>query len=193
MISEKQSSADDFSDFEQWLITSYLRNWLLLVSLIINLTVFFVLFGFTKLFDPSESMLNAFVGTPSGLVMFIPSCILHELVHGLAYLSLKIRPRYGFKFVQGMPALYTTASGCWLSRNQYATVALAPTAIVSLLGIALMVILPAWRNSILMCLVFHSGGCVGDWAAYTKMLQLPKSALFEDTIDGFRYRVPVSK
>jgi hypothetical protein len=130
------------------------------------------------------------VGACLGIVMlFAPLLLLHEACHGLAFRLVGAHPRYGAKMVAThLPVLYTTAPGEWLTRNQYMVVGAAPTVLIHLAGVLLMLPPAPLRWLLVVPLALHLGGCVGDWWVLTALARLPAATLIEDSQEGFRYR-----
>jgi len=131
---------------------------------------------------------------PIWLSFFIALLVLplHELIHGVAILGCGYRPRFGMILSKGV--LYATADGALFTRRQYIVVALAPLALISLLGLLLIGVLPSgWWWTIALAVVINNGSAIGDlWAAYT-VLHYPAASLVRDTADGFIVYAPTSQ
>ena len=154
--------------------------------------VFF--FGWAKLFDPVLILSDVEAGIPPGLVIFLVLLGLHEGCHGAAFRQAGKKPRYGILFLRVFPgfynmAAYATASG-WMTRRQFIWVGLAPSVVITLAGLALLTVTPFLHYALIVALICHTCGCVGDWYVLFWIGQLPKETLFQDKKDGFEYRLP---
>lgn len=116
--------------------------------------------------------------------------IAHEAIHGMVMLGFGARPRFGVTLVgKVVPAMYTTTAGHRFTRKQYLTVALAPTALVS--GLGLWACFGPWAGYLILPLALHLGGCVGDGFAAWRVLHEPPGTEYEDLRDGIRFhRMP---
>jgi hypothetical protein len=118
----------------------------------------------------------------TNLAAYVVVLALHEAVHGLVFLLLGGRPSFGAR----LPfALYCSAPNQLFSRNAYLGVGLAPFVLLSLAGIALIVLAPAFAPYVQFALIGNASGAAGDlWAARILWLQ-PSAVLVEDTATGF--------
>lgn len=121
-------------------------------------------------------------------VLTLAVFIVHELIHGGAMKAFGAKPQYGVLKIGGSAlasAFYATAPGHLFSRNQYLVVALAPTLLLSALGI-LLCLTPlggvAW-----LPFTFHLMGCIGDLAVAWRTVREPSSSTCEDLRDGVRF------
>jgi len=150
-------------------------------------------YSFSFTLDPHNTLLAIFaiifIVVLSPLLLIVLTLIFHEWCHGLAFRWAGAKPRYGAKLVKRiLPILYATAAGKWLTKRQYLVVALAPTVLVNLVGVALMWPPTLLRYLLVLPLVANFCGCVGDWWMTLFILKLPASTMIEDTQEGFRYR-----
>src|SRR6266700_2171735 len=130
---------------------------------------------------PLETPLGA-VGAIAALfaTVVITLCvvlILHELTHGLFFwLFTKSRPAFGFK---GWYA-YTAAPGWYLPRAQFLVVGGAPLILLSLLGVALLLVVPwvvvPW---VLWMLIGNAAGAIGDLYMLARLTLAPRAVVLE--------------
>lgn len=113
-----------------------------------------------------------------GMILYI---IIHELTHGLFYkLFTKEKLKFGLKLTCaycGVPTIY-------MKKIPMIITALAPFVIYSLLGVALMIVVPANVIFLAVTLVFsvHVAGCVGDiYVSFLLIFKYPKETLVNDT------------
>ena len=114
--------------------------------------------------------------------------VVHELIHGAVMAAFGAHPEFGVTKVGGSAmgsAFYATSPGFLFTRTQYLALAMAPTVLLSILGI-LLCLTPlaavAW-----LPFTFHFMGCVGDCAIARRTLQEPSSTKCEDLRDGVRF------
>lgn len=118
----------------------------------------------------------------TNVVAYLVVMVLHEAAHGLVFLMLGGRPTFGTRWPI---ALYCGAPNQLFSRNAYLAVGLAPLILLSALGIALIILAPAFAPFVQFALVGNVAGAAGDlWAARILWKQ-PASTLIEDTASGF--------
>jgi hypothetical protein len=118
----------------------------------------------------------------ANLLAYLLVLALHEGAHGSVFALLGGRPVFGTK----LPfALYCGAPNQLFTRNAYLAVGLAPLALISLAGIALIVLAPGFAPFVQLALIGNFSGAAGDiWAARV-LLRQPPAALVQDTATGF--------
>lgn len=125
-----------------------------------------------------------------GLVLVLTAfhVILHEAVHGIFFwVFTRSRPHFAFRWAYA----YAAAPGWFLPRNAFLVTTLAPLVLISLLGLALIPLLPASAlPAAWYVLTMNAGGAAGDilvaiWIAR----QVPRS-LIRDRGDAVTLYVP---
>lgn len=126
------------------------------------------------------------LGAVLAIVIVLP---LHELIHGIAIALVGHKARYGFKLDKGV--LYATADQALFRKREYMLVALAPIVVITVLGMALMLIVPwGWAYFVALGVIINAGGAIGDlWMAYM-LARYPRTALVRDLEDGFVIYTP---
>jgi len=119
--------------------------------------------------------------------------ILHEGVHGLVFLVLGGKPRFGVKLIGGFfPVVYASATGTLLSRNHYLLVGLAP--FLALTPLFLLMGILARDDGVaiiaLTAMAMNVAGSTGDLMVAWKVRRHGGGTLFEDTADGFNWYRP---
>jgi len=170
------------------------KNFGIMVLLSIASLVMFVVFGFffqflTRLFRPSlindvtisfgESNFGSFFNLLLGLfIVIVVMVILHEGIHGLFFWKFTgDRPKFGFK---GSYA-YAAAPDWYLPKNAYLVIALSPFVILSGLGLAALMIVPAaWIHAILLFVTLNASGAVGDIYVACWLLKFSEDLLVQD-------------
>lgn len=119
------------------------------------------------------------------IVVALP--ITHELAHGLVAGLLGGRPEYGIG-----PGIAFCHVREFTSRNAYLAILAAPLVLLSVLGVAIMpVVPPFWRGPLLALLVANAAGAVGDLALLVRAVRLPRAAAIADTREGFEIYLPL--
>ena len=108
--------------------------------------------------------------------------LLHELLHGAAFLLWGGRPYLGTKLPY---ALFCGAKNQLFRRNQYLVVGLAPLVVITLAGIIFTLISPILASYTLSVTIGNISGAAGDAWSVRRMLRLPATALIEDTEAGY--------
>lgn len=130
----------------------------------------------------SVSWLLILLLVATNLLAYIIVLALHEGVHGLVFALLGGRPTFGTK----LPfALYCGAPHQLFTRNAYLAVGLAPLVLISLAGIALIILAPALTPYVQLGLIGNVSGAAGDLWAVRVLLGQPSAALVQDTATGF--------
>ena len=114
------------------------------------------------------------------MIVFI---LVHELIHGAFFwIFSHSRPIFGLRSGYA----YAAAPGWYFPRGQYLVIALAPLVLISILGMALVAVLPAGTIvAILVGVVANAAGSVGDiWIAFL-VIREPSKIVIEDLGDGF--------
>jgi len=129
---------------------------------------------------------------PILLGVIVAVIILHEAVHGVLFLVLGGKPRFGVKLVgRFFPVAYATSRAPIL-RNQYLLVCLGPFLTLTLVFLVTGIL--ANTDGIvalaLMAMAMNVSGSIADLIAAWKIRQHDRRTLFEDTEDGFRWYVP---
>ncbi len=115
--------------------------------------------------------------------------VLHELAHGVAFLALGARPRFGARLrTKFGPVFYAAAPGSCLSRSGYLVVGLAPAVGLTIALLAIIAVAPSdglIAGAAFLAVVLNVGGSAGDAMMMRAVLSYPSDARFEDTGDGF--------
>ena len=107
--------------------------------------------------------------------------VIHELIHGAVAALCRGRPVYGIG-----PGVAFCHFRELVGRRCYAAILVAPLVVISVVGVALVPLLPAiFGGPLLALLVSNAAGAVGDVAALLQLRGLPADALIADTRDGF--------
>jgi hypothetical protein len=108
--------------------------------------------------------------------------VLHEAVHGVGFWYFtRTMPKFAFKGVYA----YAAAPDWFLPRGQYLLVALAPLVVLSLLGAALMLVVPpSGFIMLLLFLVSNASGAVGDLWVAAWLLRQPATCYANDRGDA---------
>jgi hypothetical protein len=131
--------------------------------------------GFTNL-NGVVSVLLAVIG------MTIVMLILHEAAHGLFFwLFTHDRPKFAFRGAYA----YAAAPAWYLPKRQYLLVALAPLVLLSLVGVALMAVIPPDGFTLLLFfLVSNASGAIGDLWVVGWLLRQTKPCYARDEGDA---------
>ena len=114
----------------------------------------------------------------------------HELAHGLAIRLAGHRPRFGMALDKGV--LYATTDNALFPRNQFVGIALAPLVLLTLIGMALMVVVPDTIGYYVgLVVVLNAAGAIGDLWMTLVVLRYPPDTLVRDEADSIRIYVPV--
>jgi hypothetical protein len=96
------------------------------------------------------------------VALTVLALVLHEAVHGVFFwLFTRERPVFGFR-LQSL-CLYAGAPDWYLPRDQHLVVGLAPFVLITLVGLALLLIIPgAVAPALLLVVVVNAAGGAGD-------------------------------
>jgi hypothetical protein len=132
---------------------------------------------------------TAFSESLSSLVAVVVVLVItfggHEGIHGLAIHWAGHKPRFGMALHMG--ALYATADNALFTRAQFIVIALAPLVVLTVLGMALMIIVPDGVGYYVGLLVaLNAAGSIGDLWMTAWVLRYPPDALVRDETTGIR-------
>ncbi len=117
------------------------------------------------------------------LLVVVP--LLHEAVHGIVAQITGAHPSYGI----GPGYAYTTFLEP-VGRGEYLLIGLAPLVVLSVIGVAVMALVPSIAGLTLVFLVANAAGAMGDvWMAW-RTRQLPPGVRIYDLADGFVAYLP---
>jgi hypothetical protein len=102
----------------------------------------------------------------------------HEAVHGVGFwLATGARPAFGIR----VPYAYAAAPNWFIPRDQYLPIALAPFVLITLAGLALLLVVPsAAILALALGIVLNAVGAIGDLIAVVWLLARPRSSLVCD-------------
>lgn len=133
------------------------------------------------------------IGIVVGAVMGV---VLHELVHGVFFLTFGGRPRFGFKpWTRLGPVFYAAAPGSYFTKLEYAASGLAPAVLLTVLlavGLALVGDNDMLGLVVACALLVNVIGSAADILMMCKVVPCPRATLFEDTGEGFTAYGPAS-
>lgn len=144
---------------------------------------------------PVFTRLGAVEALAGVLAAFFLVCILvlvlHECTHGLFFwLFTRSRPVYGFR---GWYA-YAAAPGWYLPRLPFLAVGAAPLLLLSLLGEALVLVVPdPVALLVLWAVIFNAGAAIGDLYMIVRLLLTPRATVIEDSGARITWYVPAKK
>jgi hypothetical protein len=122
------------------------------------------------------------LGIIAALLIVLP---LHEWIHGQAIRWAGHRPRYGMMLSKG--ALYATSDSALFPRGAFLVIALAPLAVITLAGMALILVLPDTLGYyVALAVAFNAGSAIGDLWMAAVVWRYPASALVRDEADSIR-------
>ncbi len=106
----------------------------------------------------------------------------HEVIHGVFFWwSTRSRPQFAFRWTHA----YAAAPDWYLPRNAYLMTSLAPLVVISLVGLALIPLLPAdWLVAAWFVLTMNASGSVGDILVAGWLLRQPVTCLAQDRGDS---------
>ena len=112
------------------------------------------------------------------------SIVLHELVHGAFFwVFTREQPKFGFSLLYA----YATAPGWHFSNSYYWLIGLSPLVLLTLLGLALVPVVPHDLLYLLLFGIFtNASGAIGDIYIVTRVALEPAGAMVEDRGTGFR-------
>lgn len=161
-----------------------------IVATVSLLPVGFMTLVYIAFFRPESSPVSGTLGL-GGIVLIIAVLIaatvvmvvIHEGVHAIGFwLITHDRPQLGFR---GMYA-FAGAADWYLPRMPYLFVALGPLVVITLAGLALILIVPEGLIPLLFfIIVFNASGAIGDLAVFGWLLTQPASTFIRDTGDAF--------
>ncbi len=109
--------------------------------------------------------------------------VVHEGIHGLAFLAYGGRPTFGAGIAgKALPYFYCTSVGQRFSVARYLVVALAPTILVN--GALVAALCSSAATWFVVPFAVHMAGCIGDWFLVFRALRAPRGSLVEDMKDG---------
>lgn len=131
---------------------------------------------------PGGLIVPSWIGIIAALVIVLP---LHEWIHGQAIRWAGHRPRYGMMLSKG--ALYATSDNALFPRGAFLVIALAPLVVITLAGMALVLVLPDNLGYyVALAVVFNAGSAIGDIWMAAAVWRCPSSALVRDEADSIR-------
>ena len=136
---------------------------------------------------------SVFLAFPIFVGIIVATMILHEAIHGLVFLVLGGKPRFGVKLIGGFfPVVYASATGPLIPRNHYLLVGLAPFLVLTPLFLLTGILIRDGGGALiaLTAMATNVAGSTGDLMVAWKVRQLGGGTLFEDTADGFNWYRP---
>jgi len=140
------------------------------------------LHGVQALPGPDSTFARLFLLVVVNLIAYSVMLPLHEVIHGITILLLVGRPRFGLK----LPfAAYCTAPNQVFTRAGYIAVALAPLVALTVIGVVITALWPAWATWLWFGFAGNISGAVGDLMTASETRRLPHGALIEDNEAGY--------
>ncbi len=114
------------------------------------------------------------------IVVQIVMVVLHEAAHGAFFWAFtRERPAFG---LEPPFAAYAAAPDWYLPRRQHLVVGLAPFTLITLAGLVLLPVVPAFVVPVLLLImVTNAAGSSGDFVMVAWLLAQPRDILVQDT------------
>lgn len=125
-----------------------------------------------------ETVGSIFVQLLILLAVIFVMVTLHEAIHGLFFwLFTGGRVKFAFRGAYA----YAAAPGWYIKKIPYLVVSMAPLVLISLLGIAALLAVPAnWIIPIMLLIAMNASGAVGDLYVFFLLTGLPGDVLVQD-------------
>jgi len=133
------------------------------------------------------------ISFPIILGVIVATIILHEAIHGVLFLVLGGKPRFGVKLVgRFFPVACYATSTVPILRNQYLLVCLGPFLMLTLIFMLSSILATTDNSAVLalMAMAMNVSGSIGDLMVAWKIRRHGRKTLYEDTEDGFNWYVP---
>lgn len=178
-----------------------LKGWALVVLLAGAVLVFglsFILGAIVRVLlrGPWEGTISistgGFLFLPILLGVVVAIIVLHEAVHGVLFLVLGGKPRFGFKLAgRFFPVAYATSKAPIL-RNQYLLVCLGPFLMLTLVFMVTGILAntDVTVALALLAMATNAAGSLADLMTAWKIRRHGRKTLYEDTENGFNWYVP---
>lgn len=127
------------------------------------------------------------LGSVTLLTVFYVS--LHEATHGVFFWWFtRTKPIFAFRWTHA----YAAAPDWYLPRNSYLMTALAPLVMITILGLAVILVAQtSWLGAIWFVLTMNASGSVGDLLVAGWLLRQPPACLARDRGDSVTLYVPL--
>ena len=164
----------------------------ILLAIVVGLSVLIALLILGSLIaGPDDS--DVTIGGSAVIIGIVPGAVvgvvLHELAHGVLFLTFGGRPRFGFKPWSRLGLVfYAAAPGSYFTKFEYAASGLAPAVLLTVTWAVALTLLA--ENELLAsvvawALLLNVMGSAGDILMMRKLIPYPRATRFEDTGEGF--------
>lgn len=131
---------------------------------------------------PDSFLIQLFLLVVANLIAYSVMLPIHEAIHAATILALGGRPRFGLKLPL---AAYCTAPGQVFTRAGYTAVALAPLVALTVVGVVVTVLWPAWATWLWFAFAGNISGAVGDLVTASEVRHLPAGIVIADNEAGY--------
>lgn len=180
---------EGYAEIERWDLTR-IPLWLIVLLVVASFAAVVATAGVGyAILHLKSGTVSTSLDTLDLLLGLVLGLVLHELAHGVAFLALGARPRFGAKlWTRFGPVFYASAPGSYLSRSGYLVAGLAPALGLTVLLLAVVALAPVGSvaaDAAYLAAILNVGGSAGDAMMMRTVLTYPADARFEDTADGF--------
>ena len=136
-----------------------------------------------------SSLSTILISITTLLFTIIIVMLLHEGFHAFFFwLFSKQKPIIGIKGAYA----YASLPGWYFPRNQYLVIGIAPLVFITIIGIILLVFMPASAlNLVLVALIINTSGAAGDIFVVVWLLTKPTTTYALDQIETIEFFVPI--
>ena len=119
--------------------------------------------------------------------------LIHESIHYITIVSLKVKAKIGFKFMSFMPVAYVKVEET--TREKHIVFALSPLILGSLVFLIASLCAGTYdlRNVLALAFVMNMAGSSGDLLLFLSVIRLPRGTMVIDEGDTIRARVEISE
>lgn len=158
----------------------------LMIASVVLLVVFsLLLIRLMAVIRPDFSLTVGMIELLMVVVVSVVITVVHEAIHGVFFwLFTKEKPVFGASLLYA----YAGAPDWYIRRDAYAVVGMAPLVVITVVGMALLWVVPTWAIlPVILAVVLNASGAAGDMGVIGYLFTKPPSTYVCDTGDRMTF------